>query len=86
MSKNFQKSTKVELESLPIVHRKAAGIDIGSRFHVVAVPADLVKDSVRTFDSFTNDLREMAEWLSSLGIKTVERQSYKKCSWAKDGH
>lgn len=28
-------------ETLPIVHRLAAGIDVGARFHVVAVPPDI---------------------------------------------
>ena len=33
---------------LPIIHERAAGIDIGSRFHVVAVAADLC-DEPRSF-------------------------------------
>lgn len=26
------------MNGLPVIHQRAAGIDIGSRFHVVAVP------------------------------------------------
>lgn len=40
---------------LPAIHDRAAGIDIGSRFHVVAVPVDLTKEPVRTFQTFTAD-------------------------------
>jgi len=60
---------------LPVIHDHAAGIDIGSRFHVVAVPADLAKESVQTFQAFTADLERMANWLVSLGITTVAMES-----------
>lgn len=33
---------------LPIINDKAAGIDIGSRFHVVAVSPDLCDEPVQT--------------------------------------
>jgi hypothetical protein len=56
---------------LPIINEKAAGIDIGSRFHVVAVPPDLCDEPVQTFQAFTADLQRMADWLVELGIKTV---------------
>jgi len=60
---------------LPIVHEFAAGIDIGSRFHVVAVSPDLSDESVRTFQAFTSDLQQMADWLIDTGIKTVAMES-----------
>ena len=60
---------------LPIIHDRAGGIDIGSRFHVVAVPADLCDEPVQTFQAFTGDLERMADWLVSLGIKTVAMES-----------
>jgi hypothetical protein len=46
---------------LPVIHERAAGIDIGSRFHVVAVGADLCDEPVQTFQAFTSDLQRMAE-------------------------
>lgn len=58
-----------------VVHLHAAGIDIGSRFHVVAVAADHDDEPVRTFQSFTGDLHRMADWLSSVGITTVAMES-----------
>ena len=60
---------------LPIVNDRAAAIDIGSRFHVVAVPPDLCDQPVQTFQAFTGDLQRMADWLVSLGIKTVAMES-----------
>jgi hypothetical protein len=61
--------------SLLTIHPSAAGIDIGARFHVVAVPPDLSPEPVRTFQSFTEDLHRMADWLVELGITTVAMES-----------
>ena len=60
---------------LSVIHGRAAGIDIGSCFHVVAVPADLSKESVQTFKAFTADLERMANRLVNLGITTVTMES-----------
>ena len=60
---------------LPIIHVRAAGIDIGSRFHVVAVPTALAEEPVQTFQAFTADLERMAAWLVELGITTVAMES-----------
>lgn len=60
---------------LPIIHARAAGIDIGSRFHVVAVPTALAEEPVQTFQAFTADLERMAAWLVELGITTVAMES-----------
>ena len=62
-------------EPLDVINRRAAGVDIGATFHVVAVPADLDDDSVRSFRSFTSDLTCLADWLVSLGITTVAMES-----------
>jgi transposase len=64
-----------ESHGLPVIHSRAAGIDIGSRFHVVAVPTDLAEAPVRTFQAFTADLERMADWLVDLGITTVAMES-----------
>lgn len=60
---------------LPIINEFAAGIDIGSRFHVVAVGSDLCDEPVQTFQAFTSDLLRMADWLTDVGIKTVAMES-----------
>ena len=69
------KKPSSERYSLPVIHNCAAGIDIGSRFHVVAVPADITKEPVQTFKAFTADLERMADWLVELGITTVAMES-----------
>ena len=68
-------SRKGSAAGLPVVHDRAAGIDVGSRFHVVAVSADLCSEPVQTFQAFTSDLRRMTEWLVAMGIKTVAMES-----------
>jgi transposase len=66
---------KGKAAGLPVIHDRAAGIDVGSRFHVVAVGADLCKEPVQTFQAFTSDLQRMADWLVAIGIKTVAMES-----------
>jgi transposase len=57
------------------INDHAAGLDVGSTFHVVAVRGDQDEQPVRTFRSFTGDLHQMADWLTSVGIKTVAMES-----------
>tara|TARA_R110002096_G_C14533589_1_gene717895 strand:+ start:169 stop:1209 length:1041 start_codon:yes stop_codon:yes gene_type:complete len=57
------------------IHPDAAGLDVGSRFHVVAVAADRDVEPVRSFQSFTGDLHALADWLESVGITTVAMES-----------
>ena len=68
-------SKKGKAIGLPIVNARAAGIDIGSRIQVAAVPPELSDDPVQTFQSFTADIERMADWLVSLGITTVAMES-----------
>ena len=69
------KKPDLKQRGLPVIHDRAPGIDIGSRFHVVAVPVDLAKEPVQTFQAFTADLERMANWLINLGITTVAMES-----------
>ena len=68
-------SRKGNPTGLPVIHERAAGIDIGSRFHVVAVGADLCEEPVQTFQAFTSDLQRMADWFVAIGIETVAMES-----------
>ena len=61
--------------ALPITHPNAAGIDIGSASHFVAVPPDRDDEPVREFPSFTVDLNALADWLRSCGVDTVAMES-----------
>jgi hypothetical protein len=72
---NKIKKGKSGSAGLPIVHRHAAGLDVGSTFHVVAVPEDADDEPVRTFKSFTGDLYRLADWLAAVGITTVAMES-----------
>jgi len=58
-------------EPLRVVHPDAAGIDIGSQKHYVAVPADRAPEPVRCFGCLTPELQSLARWLVACGIKTV---------------
>jgi transposase len=56
---------------LPPLHLHAAGIDVGSAEHYVAVPPDRSPEPVRRFASFTADLHALADWLPACHIATV---------------
>lgn len=58
-----------------LVNSNAAGIDVSSREHVVAVPEDRAKAAVRTFPGFTRDLHALAGWLKECRIDTVAMES-----------
>jgi transposase len=60
---------------LTIVNEDAAGLDVGATFHVVAIPADRDAEPVRTFQSFTADLHALADWLQSVGIRSIAMES-----------
>jgi len=53
----------------------AAGIDIGSTSHFVAVPEGCADKTVGEFKTFTTGLNELADWLKQCGIKTVAMES-----------
>ena len=61
--------------ALGIAHPNAAGIDIGSASHFVAVPPDRDDQPVREFASFTADLHALADWLTLCGVDTVAMES-----------
>jgi hypothetical protein len=61
--------------SFPIINNDAAGIDIGSEEHWVAVPEDRDEKPVRPFGCFTSDLHAMARWLKKCGVTTVAMES-----------
>ena len=62
-------------ESLKEVNLNAAGIDIGSTQHDVAVPEGRDDSNVRCFGTFTSDRQGLADWLEQCGIKTIARET-----------
>lgn len=70
------RAAKVPLpKHLEHLNANAAGIDIGSKSHFVAVPEGRDPQPVREFTSFTGDLYRMADWLTQCGIDTVAMES-----------
>jgi transposase len=61
--------------SFSMINKDAAGIDIGSGEHWVAVPEDRDEEPVRRFGCFTADLQAMARWLKECGVTTVAMES-----------
>lgn len=74
-SKKRKATQRRKPESFPIININAAGIDIGSGEHYVAVPEDRDEQPVRKFGCFTADLEAMADWLEQCGIDTVVMES-----------
>ncbi len=60
---------------LSICHPNAAGIDIGSVKHYVAVPSGRPGERVRSFGCFTEDLYDLLRWLQECKIDTVAMES-----------
>lgn len=73
--KELQRRLYSDDPGLEVVHRNAAGIDVGNESHFVGVPPDRDPQPVREFGSWTADLRRMAAWLKACGIQTVAMQS-----------
>jgi transposase len=69
------RSKSVNFQALPVINPDAAGIDVGAKEHLVAVPCDRDPQPVRTFQAFTPELHELAGWLKRCGIKTVALES-----------
>lgn len=63
---------KEKLE-LDVVNKKAAGIDIGSRSHWVAVGQK--EDDIKEFGVYNENLYQLADWLEDHQIKTVAMES-----------
>ena len=79
MSRNIhshaEKKQKRISSHLEKINLFAAGVDIGSETHFVAVPEELDDKPVRSFSCFTADLEAMADWLVETNITTVVMES-----------
>jgi len=65
----------MSLHSFETVHAHAAAIDIGATIHVAAVGPDRDPEPVRTFGTFTDEIRRMADWLAACGAETIVMES-----------
>jgi len=69
------KSSKRKPEKLPPLDPKCAGIDIGASELFVCIAKNSSQQEVRTFSTFTADLRSMIEWLKASGVESVAMES-----------
>lgn len=67
-----QKESKT-VDQMPIVNECAAGIDVGSTSHFVAIGQE--KDQVKEFGCYTSELHKLCKWLKENEIKTVALES-----------
>ena len=75
-SKKAKRVGRIKLpKHLEHINQMAAGIDIGSESHFVAVPEGCDEKCVRVFSAFTPDLHQLADWLEKCGIETVAMES-----------
>jgi len=58
-------------KSINEINSKAAGIDIGSESHFVAIPSG----EVREFSAFTSSLKKIVKWLKESKVETVAMES-----------
>jgi transposase len=62
-------------KAFPIIYPNAAGIDISSKEHYVAVNHDADPDPIRAFGGFTEDLKAIAIWLKKCKVDTVAMEA-----------
>ena len=62
-------------KSFPVLYPDAAGIDISSKEHYVAVRPDADPKPIRAFGAFTEDLISIAQFLTSCGVTTVAMEA-----------
>ncbi len=72
---NSQKKGVPNFQKLTISNPNAAGIDLGSTSHFVAVPPDRDEQSVREFGCYSDNLRQMGQWLKACKIETIAMEA-----------
>ena len=75
MPKKTRSKCRRSGQMLPVLHADAAGIDIGAEEIFVAVPTERAMNPVRSFETFTRDLNELADWLQECGVRTIAMES-----------
>lgn len=69
----MEKHTLKGYEKMKVIHSNAAGIDVGSKSHFVAIGQQ--KDEVREFGCYTNELHGLCRWLKEKSVETVALES-----------
>lgn len=63
------------LEPMQVIYPNAAGLDIGSTEIMVAIPPDREGETVRSFGTYTPDLKALADWLKENQVTHVAMES-----------
>lgn len=66
---------KRDQKAFTVLNPNAAGIDISSKGHHVAVSPDVTDHPVREFKAYTEDLYEIVAWLRSCKVDTVAMEA-----------
>lgn len=61
--------------AFPVIHPNAAGIDISSKEHYVAVNPAITQQAIRSFGAFTDELEQMVSWLKDCKVDTVAMEA-----------
>lgn len=69
------KSKKARSNILEQINLDAGGMDIGAEEIWASVPEDRDEMPVRCFDTFTDDLHQLAQWVVDCGVTTVAMES-----------
>lgn len=64
-----------EKKAFPIIYPNAAGIDISSKEHYVAVNPTSSEKPIRAFGAFSEDLHAIASWLKQCNVDTVAMEA-----------
>jgi transposase len=72
--KKKQKAIRVN-EDLPVINPNAAGIDVGSTEIWVSIPPERDEEPIRRYETFTQDLYAVADWLKQRKIESVAMES-----------
>jgi transposase len=59
--------------SMEVLNPRSAGIDVGSRFHMVAVGQK--PELVKKFGIYTEDHRQLIDWLTGQGVRSIAMES-----------
>jgi len=74
MKKNTKSSSTIPAP-LSLLNPKCAGIDIGASELFVCIAKNSSEQEVRSFSTFTADLKQMIDWLKNNSVKSVSMES-----------
>ena len=69
----MQRKSKRKSIAMQVVHPNAAGIDVGSKSHYVAIGQGI--EHVREFGVYSTDLQELVNWLQENKVTSIAMES-----------